>query len=82
VLALVQCSAGVRYGSEASTLVQAVVAHCAALQTCGAIARQFRARTDSRIAKYDGTSRDGMKAFVLLMRGTQADFDRASSGQR
>ena len=80
-LAAVQCSAGVRYGSEHTTPTQACEAHRAAMSICGSIASQFPTRNDSRIERYDCTSRQGNSHMVLLMRGTKADFDRARSQQ-
>jgi hypothetical protein len=48
-LAKIQCSAGVRYGTEASTVSQALDAHHAALRLCGIISTHFTARGDWRI---------------------------------
>jgi hypothetical protein len=77
-LIAVQCSAGVRYGEESSTLLQAYEAHRAAIDITGVIAPQFKAKNDWKISRHDSASSDGRKKVVLLMRGTTADFARAA----
>jgi hypothetical protein len=79
VITRVQCSAGVRYGSETSTLSQAFEAHCAAMNICGSITSQLSNRNEWRIERYDCTSRQDNSQMVLLMRGTTTEFERARS---
>jgi hypothetical protein len=76
-LASIQCSAGVRYGSEQSTPQQAVAAHAAATEISGTIAAHFKQRTEWRILLVEGHSKDQLRKMILLMRGTPADFARA-----
>lgn len=79
-IASIQCTAGVRYGTEPSTLQQAIAAHQAATVTCGAVAAEFTNRDEWRILLIDGQSRDQLRKMVLLMRGTPTDFARAGIG--
>jgi hypothetical protein len=77
VLARIQCSAGVRYGEDSSTMQEAVAAHWAASQVSSDIAVNFQNRDEWRIQLLDGQSRDGQRKMILLMRGTTSDFARA-----
>jgi hypothetical protein len=77
VLASIQCSAGVRYGEESSTMQEAVAAHWAAIQLCSDIAAGFKDRNEWKIVLIDGKSTDGQRKMVLLMRATVSDFARA-----
>lgn len=79
-LASIQCSPGVRYGSEQSTAQQAVAAHTAATEISGTIAAHFTQRTEWRILLVEGQSKDQLRKMILLMRGTPADFARAGIG--
>lgn len=76
-LASIQCSPGVRYGSEQSTGQQAMAAHTAATEISGTIAVHFTQRTEWRILLVEGQSKDRLRKMILLMRGTPADFARA-----
>jgi HEPN domain-containing protein len=79
-LASIQCSPGVRYGSEQSTAQQAVTAHAAATEISGTIAAHFTQRTEWKILLVEGQSKDQLRKMILLMRGTPADFARAGIG--
>ncbi len=78
VLARIQCSAGVRYGTDSSTMQEAVSAHWAAIQVSGDIAVNFQNRDEWRIRLIDGQTRDGQRKMILLTRVTISDF--ASAG--
>jgi hypothetical protein len=81
-LAKAQCTAGVRYGSEPSTMKQALDAHRAATEICGAIAAQFKNRDEWQVFRTDGQTKDGQRRLVILYRVTQADIDRAQATSR